>query len=731
MGLEISTQGARNADPLMQTFELMFDVESLRMNTIRNSMLNGVAREAADQPLPKPILWTPIEVDNLPQVIDIEPIAQCVPEECFYLRFGTWQNQLWLQRLLEEFGGDLSRMIQVRGFKYKIQSKFLNQLAIQSSEWDRLFGGNLIDDVAVIGSDTYFDDGSAVGVLLHAKNSERLSANLRSKRKTFADNTPDVTIQEIKFGGDTIEFLATPDNRYRSFYAVSGDCHLMTTSLVIAQRFLESGRGIRSLADSAEYRFARFNMPVEREDTIFVYLSTRFFQQLLTPQYQIELRRRNRIVTDIMLLELAKLAASNEGNAGQSIESLISGGYLPVGFGYRPDGGKFVASGDHWVDSIRGRRGFFGPIPDLPLRSVTAEEVAWFQQRASFFAQAIRSLDPMFIAIKRYDRGAHIERVVFDARVAPFGEKKYGWLFSMLGPPLKHEVARTDQDIIRLEASIRGGGSNPDTPPHQVFAAVQDYLDPSIDLRPSSVMRTMQMLRETPGYLGAWPNPGYTDWMPALGGQPDANGYTYSRLLKIWRLQWEGFSILAFDQNRLEALKPQLKIVETERPAQVRLVVGDLANSKISEWANSVNFRRSWHTSVANVQLLNLLTQQFRVPPAATRTIVERMLDVDLVCSLHGNYELVSLPSGRKLWYSTAWPSFSNPQLPAQHQAPLLKWFRGVEVEVTKSETQFSVHGFFDIERSETDTNALPSFDLFKGFGNLFGGEGKSANKMP
>lgn len=140
----------------------------------------------------------------------------------------------------------------------------------------------------------------------------------------------------------------------------------MTTSLVIARRFLESGRGIGSLADSQEYRFARFNRPLESDDTIFVYLSTSFFQQLLTPQYQIELRRRNRIVTDMMLLELASLAARNEGRPDLTVPQMIQAGYLPQGFGYRPDGGSFETVDDQLVDSIRGRRGFFTPIPDLP-----------------------------------------------------------------------------------------------------------------------------------------------------------------------------------------------------------------------------------------------------------------------------------------------------------------------------------------------------------------------------
>ena len=736
MGLEISAPFKRSSDPLMRTFELMFDVETLRAETIRNTMLNGVNVSPSDQSLPEPIRWSPVVVENLPDDIEIEPMAYCVPEECFYLRFGTWENQLWLQRLLEEFGGNLSRMIQVRGFKYKIQSKFLKQLAIQSSEWDRLFGGSLIDDVAVIGSDTYFNEGSSVGVMLHAKATGRLEKNLRSKRKAFAaaNKKLKATIVNIPFdiGGDktkrvNIEFLSTPDNRYRSFYVVSGDCHLMTTSLKLAQRFLESGAGIGSLAKSAEYRFARYNMPLEREDTIFVYLSTRFFQELLSPQYQIELRRRNRIVTDMVMLEMANLAAANEQYKDVSLEGLKRGGYLPVGFGYRPDQGSVETVAGQWVDSVRGVRGFFAPIPDVPLTAVTAEEAAWFSERANFFAQSIRSLDPMFVAIKRFSHKGNIERVVFDARVAPFGEEKYGWLISMLGPPLKQEIASNPSDVIRFEANMRGGTSGGRVPPHQIFASVQDEVDPTVDLRPSSFLRVLETLKEAPGYVGAWPNPGYTNWMPALGREPDQYGYTYSRLLKLWRLQWGDFSVLSFAQRRLESLKPHLKVVPAERPAQLRLYVGDLANSKLSGWANAVNYRRSWQTSIANVRLLNLLTQQFRVSPEAAKIVVERMLDVELVCSLDGNYKLTQLPSGRMFWHSDAWPSFSSPVLPADHKAPLLKWFRGLEVEVMKAESQFAVHGILDIERTEA-TKSLPGFDLFGGFGNIFGGS-KSEKK--
>jgi len=357
-GLVATNQRKKNPDPLLETFRLMFDVESLRIDSINDLMTEGVQVQPANQAVPTPINWTPVKVDNLPESIDIEPMAECVPEECFYLRFGTWGNQLWLKKLMEDFGGDLSRMIQSRGFRYKIQSKFLDQLALENSEFDDLFGGRLIDDVAVIGMDAYFNTGSAVGVMLHAKSSKTLDGNLRRKRAAFAKRHQDMgaKIEEIKVGEHTIEFLSTPDNRYRSFYVVAKDCHLFTTSLVLAKRFLEASQGKDSLAKSEEFKFARVNMPLDRDDTIFVFASTRFFQNLLTPQYQIELRRRNRIATDMILLQLGKLAANNEGHRQMPIDDMVNAGYLPHGFGFRPDGGSFRIEGDQWTDSIRGLR---------------------------------------------------------------------------------------------------------------------------------------------------------------------------------------------------------------------------------------------------------------------------------------------------------------------------------------------------------------------------------------
>ena len=726
LGLDNGVNRSGRRDSWTQVFELLFDVESLRIDGINSVMAGKIDSAVATLDVPPEIEWTPLTVEDLPDDVKVEAMAQSVPCECFYLRFGEWENQLWLQRLMEEFGGDLGRMIQLRGYKSRIQSKFLNQLAIQSSEFDRLFGGSLIKDVGVVGMDTYFDNGAAIGILLHASDSKLLSSNLRSKRKAFAKAHAEdgATVTTEKIDGQEVDLLATPDNRYRSFYAVAGDNHLMTTSRTLARRFLESSRGVGSLAESDEFKFARYKLPLAREDTLFVYLPTAFIQQLLKPQFQIELRRRNQVVTDMVLLELAQLTAASESYAFNDVKDLVKGGYLPDGFGSHPDGSQFSDTGEYKQCSIRGRRGFFTPIADMEVARVTAVEQQWFAERADFFSGNIRSLDPMVAAIKRYEQKDKVERVVFDARILPFGEDKYNWLFSRLGDPLASEVAAIEDDIVRFEGSIRGSAKT-GSQSHHVFAAVQDFLDPAVDLKPKSFFAMLDTFRETPGYIGAWPNLGFTDWLPKLGGQPDAWGYTYSRILQLWRLQWQGFSVVSFDQQRLEELKKSLKVTPSSRPAHVRLKVGDLASSEIKVWANTLNFRRSWQASIANVRLLNVLHQQFAIPIERAIDVAQGILDVDLVCSLGGQYKTIELPSGRTVWVSDAWPRFDARVLPDQYVAPLLKWFRGLELEVVKEETQFKIHGIMDVQR--TGGGSLPAFDLFKGFGNgigkLFGGE--------
>jgi hypothetical protein len=866
-------------DPLTETWNLLTGAESLQVENLKAMMRDGSLQiEPANQPLPANIAWQPHVFDQVDPEVAIEPIAMCVPVECFYVRFGTWANQIWLKNLLEEHGGDLSRMVRLRGYQSLVGDLFRDQLAMESSQLDDLLGGTLIQDVAVIGLDTFFSEGAAAGLILQSRNA-LLRSNLDGKRRDYANRhaADGVTLNELQVADTPATLLQSPDGRVRSLLVSSGNFHLVTTSYALAERFVRAAQGQASLGQSAEFRQARTQLPLSRDDTIFAYLSTAFLENLLSPQYQIELRRRQRSITEMQMLQMATWSAAahqlplpgdyrnwEQVPLEPRIAALRDAGFLPNNFHRRIDasqvgllpvvsgtsievapadpaatvtdgenaaaagsgllqsvvGGLFgrrpapaaaasqeatpaqdapagvaaaptapgaarlqpIANGPQWQslpvgeylygDTLRGVRGWMIPVADMRVDRVTAEESQWYRTRAKYFAEQWRQTDPLMVGIKRFSKDASRERVVFDARVAPFGNQRYAWLTDQVGPPLSVRPAANPEDVIRLELSMAPQSFIKQVPAHLMFAAVQRDAQQLQNLDPSEWWTTLKMLQSTPGYVASWPAAGLLDMFPLLGGRPDPQGFTHSPTLGVWRLQQEGFSALAVDRARLERLRPHLQMVESETPAQARLEIGDLAQSKLEAWVNTLWRQRSWQASLANTRLLHLLMQHFRLEPGSAKQHAQSLLNAELVCSLDGNYLLYgpqglvddwqaagtvgdlgvapdSWDPGRSFealpplppappqpdlgpaagmvadnhpfsyfWISDRWPADTRvaAQVWGQEVSPLLSWFRGAMIEVNQQDARFLVHGYLDINRRDKESAALPSFEAFKGF---------------
>ena len=344
-------------------------------------------------------------------------------------------------------------------------------------------------------------------------------------------------------------------------------------------------------------------------------MSSAFFRGLISPQYQIELARRIQSVTDMEILHMAKLAARAEGVPGDTIEDLVAAKLLPAGFGRRPDGSGPVLNDKGMFDSLRGARGSFTPVPDVELHGVTRTEESRYISRAAYYRDNWQQMDPLMVGVKRYAlEGKGQERIVIDANVSPFGAEKYGWITSILGPPTKERITTAPGDIISVQASVKGGLLLPSVPPHYLFARVQDVAPPETDLKPTGFFKTLQILQTTPGYLGAWPKPGFLDMLPfRIGGEPDIHGFS-PLPFGVWRWQGGGFSNFSFDQGMLAHAAPHLRPEPTEDPAQIRIQVGDIAHSKLAGWVSSLTYARAMQTSVGNVRMLHNLTQQFHCP---------------------------------------------------------------------------------------------------------------------
>ena len=727
-----NTSGETQQDSLLMTLEWIGGAASVS-NRVFASAAAGrdldspnlpVTTEVAAEPLPAPIQWqaTSPPSDLAPNPVDpeIEAIADQVPPECFYIHYGKFENYLWYQDLTDEYGGDISRMITLSGLANDGAARLTRQLGLQTTIMGRMLGPTIIADQAIIGRDLFLQDGAAMGVLFQPTNAYLLRSSINSDRKKLASGSDAITLQDVHLKNGRGSLLRSSDNSVRSYMVESKGFICVTNSLAIAERFLEVGQTGESLGKTEAFRIARILHPLSIDDTIFAYFSPDMLQGLLTPQYLIELRRRMQSEADIALVHLARLAAADQTPPGlqpiREIDPLVDAGFLPVGFGERPDGSGVFALGDRVLDSARGARGTFLPIPDNPIETVTSTEAAWYNEIAAAYSQQFRSLDPIFLGVKReWVAGSQAaegatenvklprrERLNLHLEVAPWQPENYGTWAQQLGPPTPVSIRFAPDDIVAIQAHVV---SDVLGPPTHMFAGIKDSNPPQPEAF-NGILGSYQALQSLPGYLGAWPLPGMLDRLPLGIGRGQPVGPNMTRLLGgVYRYTGGEFSILSFDPALLTSTVSQLAAMEVSDSAQVRAHIGDIHDSQIAGWVNEFLYRRAATSSAAEADFLSSLSGQLGVAPDQALEQARLILGGDVQCVLGGDFQADSADSATPQWRSTAWgvgnddpPAYP----PATYEAPVLNWFRGADGTLTQYPNRVVADLVIEVERGRT-----------------------------
>jgi hypothetical protein len=250
------------------------------------------------------------------------------------------------------------------------------------------------------------------------------------------------------------------------------------------------------------------------------------------------------------------------------------------------------------------------------------------------------------------------------------------------------------------------------------------------------------------GYVGTWPRP--FALFDTFFGRPttqfDNEGIARNDgLFDLWQRRLDDFFLFAFSRDVLLEVGPQLAMVEPERPAQIRLQIDDLSDKQIATSVTAIGYMQSRAASTSGARFMNSLVSQLHVPPAEAREVAERLVGGKFACPLGGDYALDNAeelpapgevasatgnnaPNARSLWVSTATPPenrFYLTQIPADYEMPLMKWFRGTQVEVARADDAFTLHADLDMVRIEvappTDAPTAGGFKL-PSLGSLFGG---------
>jgi hypothetical protein len=697
----------RSEKPWQQQIEQELGIalagEPILLSMERDRFLGDPAlAETADQPPPAPIPVPPLDLPPAQAGVQVEPLAMRVPAECLYVRFGSFTNFLWLQDTLALWGGDLRNLVLLRGLDFETNRRIESQLVIRQTELGRLLGETVIADVGIIGNDLSFKQGAAFGLLFQARHGNPLFATDLLRQRTARLQQGDAKEEKITLAGKQVSLLTSNDGSVHSYYAVDGDYHLVTTSRTLARRFLETADGRGSLGSLPEFRRARAIMPLARGDTAFVYLSDAFFRNLISPAYRIETQRRMQALADLELVQLAVLDAATEGKPGGNIDALVAGGYLPAGFGPRPDGSRTLIAEGEAVDSVRGHRGRFLPIPDMPLVKVSPSEAAAYARFAEVYQSNWGRLDPVLAGIRRHVEAPGLERIEVDARMTPVDKRNFDTLKRFAGPADQKRMAPVPGNAISAELIL---------PTQRLFAGVQGFAPglpatqdnafsfsapalPSFSM-PSSSMSILGLMPL--GYVGSIGNP-FLVGLAAAGGQApnEVQGFSVGPL-GLARYHNGLVTAYSFQRDLLQQVVPQLQLVDAPRPAQLRVEMNDLSHDRLAAVANRLAYARTRLTSEGNLRLLHSLQQQLHVPGPHAKEAAELLLDARLIDPLGGQYVYRGTPDGG-YWTATSLEGSPRSRLlvasppPPGLLLPPLSWFRGLSLDALLDPETLTLH---------------------------------------
>ncbi len=715
-------------------FPQLFADETYRASVERNLLLGQLGvREPLTEPLPE-VAPTTIDWPEPPVDTEVEPISMVVPEECYYLRFGNFKNYLWFRDTLNRWRGDLANMVVMRSINRNIGPRIEEQLSLKESMLSRILGPTVINDIAIIGLDPFFRDGAAVGVLFEAKSNVVLKNGIRAQRREVLDSFPDATEENVNIGDHDVSFLSTADGQVRSYYAIAGQFHLVTNCRHLVERFYEAVGGIDPLGGSVAFRWTRVEMPLPRLDTLFGYFSTPFFDNLASSHYRIGLERRLRSVGEIRTLRMAQFAAVAEGRLVNTVGDLIDAGLLPKDFGYRTDGTTFVRAGHSFRDTVRGTPGRFLPIADIKLDSVSPAEVTRYRQFQNLVRKEVGQFVPLAVGLQRsQDANPDREKIRLDVRLERYSQTQLAGWANKLGPADSLGVAPIAGAVASGEIVLE-----PLRKPMHLFAGLLDF-HTSLIVREGRAVPAGAYEQSIRGFVGAWPRLYLLDHIfgPPRNGY-DANGYAQCQgifgLLETWQRRIGDFFLFSFQKDVLEEVGPQLAMVPTERPAQIRLRVSDFSETQIATTVAGFGYMQARQTSASGSRFMNSLMNQLHVPCDEAREVAEQLVAGKFVCPLGGDYVVAEEPGGRPVWISTATVPenrFLLTIIPDDYELPLLRWFRGLSAEVTRNNDTLSLHADLLAElgqnsapvqnngSEEKEAWNFPSLEFLNPFGKL------------
>jgi hypothetical protein len=229
-----------------------------------------------------------------------EPLARVVPATFYYVRFASLGH---LFRLLDEADAWItpvatltSNLSQDQGLAKRYEA----QLGLQRGLASRLLGPQVVQDLAVVGSDPYLREGSDLTFIFRVKNQTAFAAGLAGALAGhLAAHGPQAS-QTVDYAGLPIAITRSQDGEVRQHRVQVGDMVLVSNSLGATQAVLDCMKGkSATLADEPDFRYFTARDAAVPAD-VLAFMGDAFVAEVVGPRQKILEARRMVALSDLL-----------------------------------------------------------------------------------------------------------------------------------------------------------------------------------------------------------------------------------------------------------------------------------------------------------------------------------------------------------------------------------------------------------------------------------------------
>ena len=317
----------------------------------------------------------------------LDLLALHIPSDQYALLFPSFPA---LVTAIQHADATLSGPLQLlagHGADAGTKQRYQRQLGLELNELSQRFGEQVIDHIALTGSDPFLRTGSDVAVILHAKQPALLAGYLLLKQQALIQAGAVAT--QGKIGTYTWKAAVSADRSLSNYVLSDGEITVVTNSLAQITAYVEVRTGAKSaLASLPEMTFFRRRYVQEANELAFLVISDATIRRWTSAQWRIGDSRRTRALAVMMNMQAEWIAAR------------CAATWRPIDI--PEDLGEITITTAGIHSSIYGSLGFMTPIAELNLTLVTNEEAEAYKRFHDRYQRSWRDyFDP--IAARLYN----------------------------------------------------------------------------------------------------------------------------------------------------------------------------------------------------------------------------------------------------------------------------------------------------------------------------------------